>query len=61
MGDATRQEEKHLLIIDDEANMRHMLGLLLGRAGYCIDGAADGEEALKLVQEKSYRFILCDL
>jgi two-component system, NtrC family, response regulator AtoC len=53
--------EKRLLIIDDEQNMRHMLTLLLRNSGYIIDTAADGREALSLIKDKYYTFILCDL
>ncbi|MEE4608138.1 MAG: sigma-54 dependent transcriptional regulator [Desulfobacteraceae bacterium] len=52
---------KRLLIVDDEANMRHMLSLLLGRAGYTAQTAADGHEALQAVRQKQFDVILCDL
>ncbi len=52
---------KTLLIIDDEANMRHMLTHLLGKSGYQIDTAEDGLAALEKVQKRGYGFILCDL
>ena len=54
-------ENKNLLIVDDEANMRHMLAVLLGKSGYRIDTAEDGLTALHMVQQKIYDFILCDL
>jgi len=54
-------KEKHLLIVDDEANMRHMMTALLGKSGYRIDTAEDGKTAFQLVQEQVYDFILCDL
>ncbi len=53
--------EKHLLIIDDEENMRHMLTMLLTRSGYRVDGAADGYQGLRKVSITRYDFILCDL
>ena len=31
-----------ILVIDDEANMRHMLTALLGKSGYAVTTAADG-------------------
>lgn len=52
---------KRLLVIDDEANMRHMLTSLLERVGYEVDAASDGLEALGIVTERSYHFILCDI
>lgn len=52
---------KRLLIIDDEANMRHMLAALLQKSGYQVDTASDGAEAVNLVDQTLYDFILCDL
>ncbi len=52
---------KQILIIDDEENLRHMLGVMLTRQGYRTDTAADGLEGLRLVAEQVYDFILCDI
>jgi len=52
---------KRLLIVDDEANMRHMLSLLLGKSGYTVDTAANGREALETVRRTAFDVILCDL
>lgn len=54
-------ESQHLLIVDDEANMRHMLSLLLGQAGYAVDTAAHGGEALDKLEAQHYDVVLCDL
>ncbi|MDM8523906.1 sigma-54 dependent transcriptional regulator [Desulfococcaceae bacterium HSG8] len=53
--------QKRLLIIDDEENMRHMLGILLRKSGYIVDTAPDGAEGLKMLNEAPYDFTLCDL
>ena len=50
-----------ILVIDDEANMRHMLTALLGKSGYAVTTAADGSEGLRLAGEHRFDFILCDL
>ncbi len=55
------KSEKKLLIIDDEENMRHMLTTLLKKSGYRVDSASNGYDGLKMVKEKYYSFILCDL
>ena len=52
---------KTVLVIDDEANMRHMLSTLLVKHGYAVDVAGDGAEGLCRIEAKSYDFILCDL
>ena len=53
--------ERRLLIIDDEANMRHMLSTVLKKAGYQVETAADGAKGLEMIQQSSYDFILCDI
>ncbi len=53
--------KKRLLIIDDEANMRHMLSAVLKKAGYHVETAADGAEGLEMIQESQFDFILCDI
>ncbi|MGD8366860.1 MAG: sigma-54 dependent transcriptional regulator [Desulfobacterales bacterium] len=57
----TARRTKRLLVVDDEANMRHMLATLLQKSGYQVDTASDGTEALHLVDQTFYDFILCDL
>jgi two-component system response regulator AtoC len=52
---------KHILIIDDEKNMRHMLQVMLGKEGYQTDTAADGMDGLSKLGEKDFDFILCDI
>ena len=53
--------QKRLLIIDDEENMRHMLSSMLKKSGYRVYTASNGSEALYMVEETLYDFILCDL
>ena len=53
--------KKRLLVIDDEANMRHMLTTVLQKADYIVDAAPDGAEGLKMIEQARYHFILCDI
>ena len=53
--------KSRLLIIDDEANMRHMLSTVLKKAGYDVETATDGAEGLEMIQQSRYDFILCDI
>jgi two-component system, NtrC family, response regulator AtoC len=53
--------QKHILIIDDEENLRHMLSVMLSRQGYRADCAANGVEGLAALRGKVYDFILCDI
>jgi len=57
----SKSTQKRLLIIDDEENMRHMLSSLLNKSGYRVDTAFDGADALEMVDQTLYDFILCDL
>ncbi|MEJ2724172.1 MAG: sigma-54 dependent transcriptional regulator [Deltaproteobacteria bacterium] len=52
---------KKVLIIDDEVNMRHMLQIMLNKAGYVADSAGDGFEGLEKMNASDFDFILCDL
>jgi two-component system response regulator AtoC len=55
------QEIKRLLVIDDEENMRHMLTVLADSAGYLTKAAADGLQAMDILAEEDFDFILCDV
>ena len=51
----------HVLIVDDEPNMRRVLGALLENAGHATSRAASGEEALALVRSQDPDVVLTDL
>jgi two-component system response regulator AtoC len=53
--------DKHVLIIDDEKNMRHMLQVMLNKEGYITETAANGVEALSFMEKDDFDFILCDI
>lgn len=53
--------KQRVLIIDDEENMRHMLEVLLTKAGYGVESAADGASGLQLMDRSDFDFILCDI
>ena len=50
-----------ILIIDDEANMLHMLRTILSREGYDIATAANGREGLEKLEAARFDIVLCDL
>jgi len=52
---------KRVLIIDDEENMRHMLGEMLKKSGYLVETAPDGESGLNKLRRGSFNFVLCDI
>jgi two-component system NtrC family response regulator len=49
-----------LLIVDDEEPQRLMLASLLGRAGFDVDAARDGMDALELLRNRRYDLMLTD-
>jgi CheY-like chemotaxis protein len=53
----------HVLVIDDESGIRRLARLLLEDAGFDVDLAADGDEALEYLRERSESpdLILLDL
>ena len=50
-----------ILIVEDEAAIRLALSGLLKREGYGVAQAANGAEAMSLLSERPYDFILTDL
>ena len=54
-------EQKRLLIIDDEENMRHMLSVVTAKAGYQVTMAENGAQALAIHQKQPFPLILCDV
>jgi len=53
--------KRQVLIIDDEAAMRHMLRLTLERDGYAVSEAASGRDGLERLQALACDYILCDI
>ena len=50
-----------LLIIDDEAPIRELLARIARRAGFEVDTARDGIEALEMLAQKNYAIAIVDL
>jgi two-component system, NtrC family, response regulator AtoC len=50
-----------LLVVDDEEGVRSYLADALDLSGHDVDTAADGAEALALVEKRSYHVVLTDL
>ncbi len=56
-----RPEDKTILVVDDEPDVRRYLATVLEDAGFRVVTAADGEEALERVRERRPDFISLDL
>ncbi len=54
-------QRNNILIVDDEPEIREVMGMMLSEHGYRIRTAADGIEALELIKEKAPDLILLDM
>ncbi len=53
--------ECRLLVVDDEEAFREMMKLLLTEEGYPVMAAADGVEAINLLQQNTFDVVLLDI
>ena len=56
-----RPEDKTILVVDDEPNVREYLATVLQDAGFNVVTAGDGAEALEIIRENPPDFISLDL
>ncbi len=56
-----RAQDKTILVVDDEPNVRFYLASLLEDAGFNVRTASDGVEALESIREQKPDFISLDL
>ncbi|MDO9303052.1 MAG: response regulator [Anaerolineales bacterium] len=52
---------KHIVCIEDEAEMIELIRLILGRRGFDVHGAPGGKEGLQMVRELLPDLVLLDL
>ena len=50
-----------ILVVDDEEALRTVLSAELEGEGYLVHTAADGEEAIKLLEDQPFHLILLDI
>ncbi len=50
-----------ILVVDDDPVVRKNLAILLGRAGYEADQAADGVEAVEKLNQQKFDLVLSDI
>jgi len=56
-----KKEDYRILAVDDEAAICKLLSNVLGRAGYAVDTAPSGVQALECFSRHRYHLILMDL
>jgi CheY-like chemotaxis protein len=52
---------KRVLVIDDDAELRRLLRLVLEEHGFTVTEAGDGKAGLQLVSESQPNLVLCDV
>ena len=60
-GDSPAIGPAQLLLVDDEANIRRMLGALLREEGFTVAEAANGNAALLMLDQADPDVVLLDL
>jgi two-component system response regulator AtoC len=61
MTAAPRPSARRVLVVDDEANMRRVLEIMLSRQGYKTWSAGNGREALTFLAEQAVDLVISDL
>jgi two-component system OmpR family response regulator len=57
----TMEPTKRVLIVDDDKDVRDILGTVLSTRGIRADGASNGREALDLIAQHPYLVVVLDL
>ena len=60
-ADARRRRSARILVVDDEAHVRSMMGSTLERHGYDVQLASSGNEALELLDQNAFDLVLTDI
>lgn len=53
--------ERHILIVDDDSNLRRVIQVLLEHEGYAASTAASGVEALQILRDTAQGVVITDV
>src|SRR5512139_933091 len=56
-----RMEPTHILVVEDEASIAEVVSLYLKRAGFTVQIASDGKQAISVFQKQQPDFVILDL
>lgn len=56
-----KTEDYTILVVDDNEDNRRMLALRLGRRGYQVDMAEDGQTALEKIENQKFDMVILDI
>lgn len=51
----------HILVVDDEERMRHLLSIMLTRKAHRVEQAGDGVEALEMLESTPFDMVITDI
>jgi DNA-binding NtrC family response regulator len=51
----------HILVVDDEERMRHLLSIMLEKKGHQVAQASDGMEALEILKDTPFDMVITDI
>ncbi len=60
-GNENGQSYPRILLLDDEANLRHIVSSILELNGYEVTAVGNGREGLEQLREQAYDLVLCDI
>jgi DNA-binding response OmpR family regulator len=52
---------QHILVVDDEAQIRELLCIYLKKQGFQVSAAATSEETLRLLKDKRFNLVVLDI
>lgn len=53
--------KRNILVVDDDKDIRELVAIYMQTEEFYVDKACDGEEALKLIEEKDYHLVILDI
>jgi two-component system response regulator PilR (NtrC family) len=60
-GRLSGKENYNIFVVDDERSMREFLDIMLTKEGYCVTLAESGEEAFRILDEKTFDLVITDI
>jgi DNA-binding response OmpR family regulator len=61
MSDLNPKLNRHILLVDDDEELRTMLGLLLTSEGYTVSHATNGQQAISLCRSRPCDLVITEL
>jgi two-component system, NtrC family, response regulator GlrR len=61
MSDLNPKLNRHILLVDDDDELRTMLGLLLTSEGYTVSHATNGQQAISLCRSRPCDLVITEL